>query len=118
MTVSECCAAALFDGHSGSYAADWLNTRLYELFSEAINDEIIGEGASEDACEVDGELCHAFARTCAGGHMHSTRPRHVHDELCLKQTQSCVCCSARQDDGSVLSCGPQGCALAELPARR
>jgi hypothetical protein len=52
-------AAVLFDGHSGSHAADWLNVRLYDLFSEAINEEIVGEGAADDACEVDGKNLYA-----------------------------------------------------------
>ena len=49
--------AALFDGHSGPYAADWLNTRLYELFSEAINEEMFDEPAEDGACEVEGGSC-------------------------------------------------------------
>lgn len=51
--------AALFDGHSGAYAANWLNERLYGLFSDEINDEIVGEGVADEACETDGEHLHA-----------------------------------------------------------
>jgi serine/threonine protein phosphatase PrpC len=46
--------ASLFDGHAGSHAADWLNTRLYELFSEAINEEIVNDRSADEPCEVEG----------------------------------------------------------------
>jgi hypothetical protein len=51
--------AALFDGHSGAHAANWLNERLYGLFSDEIYDEIVGEGVADEACETDGEHLHA-----------------------------------------------------------
>lgn len=54
--------AALFDGHAGSHAADWLNTRLYELFSEAINEEIVDEGEADEACEVEGNRTRSALR--------------------------------------------------------
>lgn len=49
-------SAAVFDGHSGPFAAEWLNTHLYEKFSNAINEDIISRSGSADNCEVQGEV--------------------------------------------------------------
>mmetsp|Transcript_15246 Transcript_15246/g.46030 ORF Transcript_15246/g.46030 Transcript_15246/m.46030 type:complete len:410 (+) Transcript_15246:141-1370(+) len=46
--------ASLFDGHSGPRAAEWLNTRLYESFSDTINEDIIDNKAEDGECEIEG----------------------------------------------------------------
>lgn len=45
--------ASVFDGHSGPFAAEWLNTHLYENFSDAINEDIVSRSGNADNCEVE-----------------------------------------------------------------
>ncbi len=47
---SECArTAAVFDGHSGFSAAKYLSDNLYQVFSDAIDENIYGQ-----ECSVDG----------------------------------------------------------------
>lgn len=45
--------AAVFDGHSGPFAAEWLNNNLYNRFSDAISKDIISQRGGNDSCEVE-----------------------------------------------------------------
>ena len=48
-----CWATAVFDGHGGAAAARFLNERLYQVYSDAIDDSMLN---STDECDMEGVM--------------------------------------------------------------
>jgi serine/threonine protein phosphatase PrpC len=47
--------AAVFDGHGGCAAARYLNERLYQVYSDAVDDNMLNS-MDADSCDADGAV--------------------------------------------------------------
>lgn len=86
--------ALLFDGHAGSAAADWLSSRLYDLFSEAVTDEILDARPEEEACEVQGldtstGLCCPMGLSTVLSHSFETADKQLLEYLAGLEDEEC-----------------------------